>query len=813
MGVWRGFYRHAAQVTSLSHFASVDIKEFMGALSGTFEEVACNGDTSLVCVYWSEFDLDPGTDIGCFPNTAGTNIVSPTELLAEMRNSGIQYPPPSPPPPEPPTPPPSPAPPPDEQMCSIRSLPDASFLKDHSNGAPAPPPGSRAALPTNRETRAVPCWRWDENLLWPPRQAHQDFFEPQSKCAGKSSLAVQWDTAFRQSRLSEKYHHLHNSDSYTGANNGVCDDGGDGDLSGRSAAITMKSGGMAVADSASVPVCTKANNAQVYTQEYIFTRIEPFLQQDKFPGIGQEIWILDDLITGEGTRNTAVETENGRIIGPLKVIEAYRNTCDDASGSNKCLCTTTEALNNPERCSGHALGSAASDGVYPRQYSYIRAESIVNADADCALVTDGLPTNGRVTGLKYSNLIAYGLGNSVESCGHQVYCNEASCQEGLDGINEKANDRYKYYECGMRKANYIFAHSNDYCPYGADRSDCGDRDDIVSYGRSSANRCEIMLYTQDSTIGTTQLQNLYPGANSIAVPVFPPADLHVGNPQWTNGECNDRGSSQVIPGTCIFGTDSDDCGYRELTMPRGKVFNRAPDDSCPSANNGLCEDQLYYSNVAPNDIEMSGREICIPNTDLSDCGWRSGPRNIPVEVLRGDSCSQPGGVLYGATDNTKSICQDLNDFWALGPTHTKINENSPHDPNNYRLLVPGTTFLGIEEWGHTGLLTCGFGTHTEQCGERVVYVHEDAPGGCEQTCNDPLMEQYIDPTWKQNNNWDPKTYCSDGGEGSRRILFLMPQQRDPRGRDVDTYYQHRQEIYTSQRYRYWDFACEPMLFF
>lgn len=197
---------------------------------------------------------------------------------------------------------------------------------------------------------------------------------------------------------------------------------------------------------------------------------------------------------------------------------------------------------------------------------------------------------------------------------------------------------------------------------------------------------------------------------------------------------------------------------------------------------------------------------------LIDCGWRSGPRTIPVEVLRGDSCSQPGGVLYGATDNAKSICQDLNDFWALGPTHTKINENAPHDPNNYRLLVPGVTFLGIEEWGHTGLLTCGFGTHTEKCGERVVYVHEDAPGGCEQTCNDPLMEQYIDPTWKKNNNWDPKTYCSDGGEGSRRILFLMPQQKDPRGRDVDTYYQHTQEIYTSQRYRYWDFACKPMLF-
>ena len=615
VGVWRGFYRHAAQVTSLSHFASVNIKEFMGAISGTFEEVACNGDTSLVCVFWSEFDLDPGTDIGCFPNTEGTNIVSPTELLAEMRNSNIQYPPPSPPPPEPPTPPPSPAPPPDEQMCSIRSLPDASFLKDHSNGAPAPPPGSRDALPTNRQTRAVPCWRWDENLLWPPRQAHQDFYEPNPKCAGQSSLAIQWDTAFRQSRLSEKYHHLHNSDDYTGANNGVCEDGGDGDLSGRSAPITMKSGGMSVADSTKVSVCNKANNAEVVTQEYIFTRIEPFIQQDKFPGVGQEIWILDDLITGEGTRNTAIQLEDGRIVGPLKVTEVYRNPCDDGTGANKCVCDWNAALNNVAVCSGHALNSATSDGTYPRQYSYIRAESIVNADADCAIVTQNLNTAGRVSGIKYANSISFSPRTSSVSCGHYTYCNEASCQKGLDGINEKSNDRYEFYECGMRKANYIFAHSNDYCPYGADRSDCGDRDDIVSYGKSSANRCMIQLYTQDSTVGTTQLQNLYPGANSIAVPVFPPAALEVTNPQWTNGECNDRGSSQIILGTCVFGTDSDDCGYRELTMPRGKVFNRAPDNSCPSANNGLCEDQLYYSNVAPNDIEMSGREICIPNTE------------------------------------------------------------------------------------------------------------------------------------------------------------------------------------------------------
>jgi hypothetical protein len=120
--------------------------------------------------------------------------------------------------------------------------------------------------------------------------------------------------------------------------------------------------------------------------------------------------------------------------------------------------------------------------------------------------------------------------------------------------------------------------------------------------------------------------------------------------------------------------------------------------------------------------------------------------------------------------------------------------------------------MGHEGIGFYGLQTCGYGTHTEKCGERVVYAHADARGGCEQTCDDRVFAEFIDPRWKSRHGWDPATFCSDGGEGSRRVLFRMPKQRDPRGTVAGYTYRHRHEIrvgseFDTEYYRFFDFAC------
>jgi hypothetical protein len=186
---------------------------------------------------------------------------------------------------------------------------------------------------------------------------------------------------------------------------------------------------------------------------------------------------------------------------------------------------------------------------------------------------------------------------------------------------------------------------------------------------------------------------------------------------------------------------------------------------------------------------------------LTDCGWRSRPRNVPLEVLRGNACLQRGGILYGGSDAQLAICQDLNDYYALGDTHVTGTGGAAS-----RVVATGASSVGGSQSGLNGLATCGYGTHTDKCGERVVYVHDDAPGGCEQTCYNPVMERYIDNDWNAIHKFDYSTFCSDGGEGSRRVLFAQPPQTDPRTARSDVGYAHKHEIWASN-YLYYDFAC------
>jgi hypothetical protein len=169
---------------------------------------------------------------------------------------------------------------------------------------------------------------------------------------------------------------------------------------------------------------------------------------------------------------------------------------------------------------------------------------------------------------------------------------------------------------------------------------------------------------------------------------------------------------------------------------------------------------------------------------------------------------QRGGILYDAWAELLASCQDLNDYYGLGDAHIFVTGSAASEPS--RVLLPSSTKLGEESGGFYGLAQCGYGTHTEQCGERVVYVHADAPGGCEQTCHNPVMEGFIDHTWNIHNKFGYSTFCSDGGEGSHRVLFAMPAQKDPRADTSDFSYAHRQEASGGQ-FRYYDFACEQML--
>ena len=60
--------------------------------------------------------------------------------------------------------------------------------------------------------------------------------------------------------------------------------------------------------------------------------------------------------------------------------------------------------------------------------------------------------------------------------------------------------------------------------------------------------------------------------------------------------------------------DTADCGRRHLTLPASKTGVNVPDDSCATANNGRCEDQLFFSVIFPNGNRGSSIAKCAPNT-------------------------------------------------------------------------------------------------------------------------------------------------------------------------------------------------------
>jgi hypothetical protein len=514
-GVWRGFFAHASKTTNLAHFASINVKEVRASLGNANRDIACNGDTSKVCTFWSEFDLDDSSELGCFPNSQGTNIVSPTELLLALRRSGIQYPPPSPPPPLPPEPPPSPSPPPDEFVCSVNSLPDARFVKDHGNVAPAPPPGvgnQNSWIPTSRSSSSVPCWRWDENLLWPPRQAHGDVFEAQYQCAGQKSLAIQWTTSFRQSRVDERLLRSNNGDTCKSANDGVCDDGGNGDVSRRTTPITLVGGGVKVKDmgTESCKPIGIANNVQRSVQEYTVMRIEPQFDFDRLPAIGDRIFILPDAssfgyqtVSGNscfdgdpapsGYRGEEKRNWNaGKVspIGPLEVTYVHNEQCD----GDDCLCTPEGS--DSDVCHGHNSytrkdTSEVSDfGGFPRKTSYFKARNIYDKHCRSVTVTkrgDGLcdPMSAASTPSRVpcvgANAISW-PGDGNNSILHKQYCAENgthanedwSCVENEyqnDNVehnnpNKNVNSAFGNYDCGMRERVLVFGPTGNYCPYG-----------------------------------------------------------------------------------------------------------------------------------------------------------------------------------------------------------------------------------------------------------------------------------------------------------------------------------------------------------
>ena len=86
-------------------------------------------------------------------------MLSPAEILSQLRQSGISYPPPSPPPPPPPPSDVSPPPPDADFRCASGILP-------------------RAPIERIVNVESTKCFEWSDREKWPPFAVHGDIIEP-----------------------------------------------------------------------------------------------------------------------------------------------------------------------------------------------------------------------------------------------------------------------------------------------------------------------------------------------------------------------------------------------------------------------------------------------------------------------------------------------------------------------------------------------------------------------------------------------------------------------------------------------------------
>ena len=212
--LWRAFYDYARLVLNLGHFDSFVDDDIKAAAVHTSAEGVCDGGSSRVCLWWSEFDLDR-EELSCRPKQDGSNIVTPAVLLATLADANVRYPPPAPPPPDPPAAPPTPSPPPGSIRCQLGTVPSTKYRKmDYTD-------------PTTLQRHVVPlqCWRWNTNEDWPPFSVHKDVYEKDSRCAQAQTNTegfattrnVKWEADFRQSEMStDDYNPLYGNDNSCG---------------------------------------------------------------------------------------------------------------------------------------------------------------------------------------------------------------------------------------------------------------------------------------------------------------------------------------------------------------------------------------------------------------------------------------------------------------------------------------------------------------------------------------------------------------------------------------------------------------------
>ena len=90
LNVWKAAVEYEKEIFDLGHARARLRENLVGATAAPSTAFACDPATSRACMFWSEFDLDHQSELGCFPAVDGGNIATPTVIMAELGTAGIK---------------------------------------------------------------------------------------------------------------------------------------------------------------------------------------------------------------------------------------------------------------------------------------------------------------------------------------------------------------------------------------------------------------------------------------------------------------------------------------------------------------------------------------------------------------------------------------------------------------------------------------------------------------------------------------------------------------------------------------------------
>ena len=702
--VWKGFYEWAQHVLRLGHVDRVaPHSDITSARFHVTSGVPCAAQTSDACAWWSEFALDEdtaGRHLSCRPATDGSNVVTPTGLLAALANAKVAYPPPTPPPPQPPSPPAAPPPLPNTFQCAIHAVPNTKNHKvTHSIGSQS-------------VTVDQVCWRWDAEHNWPPFHAHRDAYAPNARCgengdgggAGDQSRDIQWGKGLRQPQLAPGVYDPASN------NNDDCP-------------VHNRFFQFLGPASKGSPFPNTAPNHKQHRDPLFANPISEDLAFDDLVAIDSN-YCRDGTVT-----NTRTAPNDGTEAVPPS---AFGDVLCEVGTQQKACGTHSNLV-----VFGHSNFKWTFGTQQRTETKTTAAETAFPESTDVKNIMDPTPTSDAYVMpgyfydvFAYANddrdptwraieTVKFGTGSGA---GDQI--NTDSSNSGFwagDGARNFLKDhmpRHMHKLClgwdGRWYGGHIIGRdvegaNNPFDNYGPSQHWDLVHSSVYDYVRNKEMTSYEQLFGDDAR-------------ETASVPA-----------------CHDGGPGSVSS-YCPYGSHTYACGVRRFAFELDKAGPDVSNDECwdaegnsqPAyANNGKCEDGLMWSEDPP------GKNKCQPNTDFTDCGYRASKKPIRQDVAVKDDCPAREGDL-DATSNAFTLCGDHTDFTAM-------------DVNN--------PLYDVSEIG--GFNTCGRGTDTTRCikaSEKLeaelkgsddvnasdvrhrnstIFASATAPGGCQNTCRWP----------------------------------------------------------------------------